>query len=87
MRRLRAYVLTENQAMLALLRDLGVTHSRYEAGLVRVDVDLPATEAELDASAAHKLLKAAASGELDFRSPLVSARGFEPPRPFRGTRS
>lgn len=86
-RQLRAYVLAENRAMLVLLRELGVTESSYEAGLVRVDVELPASEAELDASAARKLLRMAASGELDFRSPMVSARGFEPPRPFRGTRS
>jgi GNAT superfamily N-acetyltransferase len=90
-RRLRAYVLADNKAMLALLQELGVTQSSFEDGLVRVDVELPATESELDASTARKLLRLAAAGELDFRSPLagplVSARGVEPPRPLRGTRS
>ena len=57
-------VLGGNATMMALLRDAGAIQDSIHDGVYKMHVNLPATPAELDTSAAPKVLKVAASGRL-----------------------
>lgn len=63
-RAFRAWTLGDNKAMLQLLEDFGAKPGRWESGVLEVIVPLPADVADLDATPAPLMLKAAAAGDL-----------------------
>ncbi|HEV1996546.1 MAG TPA: GNAT family N-acetyltransferase [Candidatus Dormibacteraeota bacterium] len=63
-KRFSMFVLGQNENMLSLLRDAGAVQDSVHDGVYEMHVALPATTAEIDTSAAPKVLKVAASGHL-----------------------
>lgn len=61
---LRNYVLADNDAMLALLDELGATRVDEGEGVYRVDMPLPADPADLADTPAQQVLRAAATRRL-----------------------
>ena len=58
------YVLGGNANMMSLLHDAGAVQDSIHDGVYKLHVSLPASAAELDTSAAPKVLRVAASGRL-----------------------
>lgn len=61
---LRNYVLSENEAMLELLDELGATRADEGFGVYRVDMALPADPDDLPDTPAHRVLRATAKRRL-----------------------
>jgi GNAT superfamily N-acetyltransferase len=61
----RAWALGENRAVLDLLHQMGARPGRWDSGVLEVIVPLPADVADLEATAAPLVLKAAASGVIE----------------------
>ena len=72
---LRAWVLGDNEWMLTLLRDTGAPAGTWEAGVLEVDIPLPADPDDLYETPAPLVLKAVASGEIDAEARPHGGRG------------
>jgi len=63
-KRFTMFVLVENEAMMALLRDAGAVSDGTRDGVYQMHVDLPERVEDLDLSPAPRILRAAAAGHL-----------------------
>jgi len=77
----KAWVLGENQAIQAVLKDLGARPGKWEAGTLEMTVPLPAYPDAIDATPAPLILKAVAEGRLAGRVRSQDPAGvhLEPP--------
>ena len=62
-KRFRGYVLEQNRAIRELLEHLGATLVHDAPGVLRIDLDLPATAEELRGSPMYEVLRAVARGD------------------------
>lgn len=62
--RFRSFVLVENQPMIELLRSLGSRFAVDSPGVLRSEIDLPATADAVRESVLFRMLRAAARGEI-----------------------
>lgn len=65
----RSYVLSDNEAMLDILKSLGATRKVDEPGIIRADLDLPERIGKLENSPMYAMFRAAAKGEIPVRGP------------------
>jgi RimJ/RimL family protein N-acetyltransferase len=64
-RAFRVYVMGENHRVMDLLNELGAVAGEWEGGILEMTVPLPPSLEELDESAPHLILRAAARGAFE----------------------